>query len=84
MSFATIGIMWVNHHRLFTMISESDNKLLMLNLLLLLTVTIVPLSTQILTDFFQTPDAVTAARIYSIHGFSLAVAYNLLWRSANM
>ena len=49
---------------------------------MLLTVTIVPFLTQLLTDFLQTPDAVTAARIYSIHGFNLAVAYNLLWRHA--
>ena len=35
-SFATVGIMWVNHHRLFTLIGRVDHWLLMLNLLLLL------------------------------------------------
>jgi uncharacterized membrane protein len=74
--------MWVNHHRLFSMIRRSDNKLLMLNLLLLLAVTIVPFPTQLLTDYLLTADAVTAARIYCIHGFNLALAYNLLWRHA--
>ena len=38
-SFATIGIMWVNHHRLFTHIKRADHNLLLLNLLLLLIVT---------------------------------------------
>src|SRR6185503_18293736 len=32
-SFAFIGIMWVNHHRLFNHIRRSDNRLLFLNLL---------------------------------------------------
>ena len=31
-SFAFIGIMWVNHHRLFNHIRRSDNRLLFLNL----------------------------------------------------
>src|SRR5690348_4887127 len=35
-SFATIGIMWVNHHRLFNHIKWSNDTLLALNLTLLL------------------------------------------------
>ena len=38
-SFAFVGIMWINHHRLFTHIKRADNTLLFLNLLLLLGVT---------------------------------------------
>jgi hypothetical protein len=41
-SFVTIGVMWVNHHRLFTLIRRSDDRLMALNLLLLLGVTWVP------------------------------------------
>src|SRR4051812_39389248 len=44
-SFATIGVMWVNHHRIFTHVKHSDNMLLLLNGLLLLGVTIVPFPT---------------------------------------
>jgi hypothetical protein len=33
--FAFIGIMWMNHHRLFTHIERCDDLLLVLNLLLL-------------------------------------------------
>src|SRR5436305_7616744 len=33
--FATIGIMWINHHRLFNLITRSNHMLLILNLLLL-------------------------------------------------
>ena len=37
-SFVTIGVMWINHHRLFTLIARSDQALLGLNLLLMLDV----------------------------------------------
>src|SRR5438105_7058119 len=42
MSFTFIGIMWINHHRLFTHIRRCDDLLLVLNPLLLLGVTSVP------------------------------------------
>src|SRR4249920_2257620 len=35
-SFFTIGIMWINHHRLFNLIKRTDTGLLLFNLLLLL------------------------------------------------
>ncbi len=47
-SFAFVGIMWVNHHRLVTHIRTSDNRLLFFNLLLLLGVTFVPFPTALL------------------------------------
>ena len=38
-SFMTILIMWVNHHRMFTLIGRSDDRLLFYNGLLLMGVT---------------------------------------------
>src|SRR5258707_10148411 len=35
-SFMTIGVMWLNHHRLFTLINKKDDGLIAFNLLLLL------------------------------------------------
>jgi uncharacterized membrane protein len=81
-SFGTIGIMWLNHHRLFSMIHRTDNRLLLLNLLLLLMVTLVPFPTFLLAEYFVGDDGRTAAMLYSAHGFNLAVAYNVLWRHA--
>ena len=51
-SFAFIGIMWVNHHRLFNHIRHSDNRLIFLNLLLLLGVTVVPFPTALLAAHY--------------------------------
>jgi Endosomal/lysosomal potassium channel TMEM175 len=41
-SFFIIGIIWVNHHRLFRSVARVDATLLFLNLLLLLFVVVVP------------------------------------------
>src|SRR5438552_16287026 len=40
-SFATIGIMWVNHHRLFGCIARADHGLLIWNVLLMLCINVV-------------------------------------------
>src|SRR5712691_3411828 len=44
-SFATIGVMWLNHHRLFAYIKRTDTGLLLLNLLLLLIIVFIPVPT---------------------------------------
>ena len=41
-SFMTILIMWVNHHRIFTLVGRSDERLIFYNGLLLMGVTVVP------------------------------------------
>jgi len=60
-SFAFIGIMWINHHRLFTHIKRSNNALLFLNLLLLLGVCAVPFPTAVLAQHFGQSEQRTAA-----------------------
>src|SRR4029079_13892081 len=54
-SFATIGIMWVNHHALFKYISRVDRALLLATLLLLMTVSSLPYPTAVLAEHL--PDA---------------------------
>lgn len=81
-SFATVGIMWINHHRLFRWIQRSDNILLLLNLLLLLAVTVVPFPTALLAAYLGHPGERTATLVYTGTGFAIAVAFNLLWRYA--
>lgn len=81
-SFAFIGIMWINHHRLFTHIRRSDNMLLILNLLLLLGVTLVPFPTAVLAANLGQTDQRTAAMLYSGTYVLIAVIFNLLWRYA--
>jgi uncharacterized membrane protein len=79
-SFAFIGIMWINHHRLFTHIRRTDTGLLLLNLLLLLGVTFVPYPTSVLAAYLGRPDQRLAAMFYNGTYVGIAVFYNLLWR----
>ncbi len=81
-SFAFIGIMWINHHRLFTHIRRCDNGLLLLNLLLLLGVTFVPYPTAVLSMYLGKADQRLAAIFFNGTFFFIAIFYNLLWRYA--
>ena len=82
-SFAFIGIMWINHHRLFTHIKRSNNVLLFLNLLLLLGVTAVPFPTAVLAQYFGSSNQRAAAILYHGTYFAIAVFFNILWRYAS-
>ena len=82
LSFAFIGIMWMNHHRMFTHIRRSDDTLLVLNLLLLLGVTAVPFPTAVLAAHLGTADQRTAALLYNGVFVVIAVFFNVLWRYA--
>ncbi len=82
-SFAFIGIMWINHHRLFTLIRRSDNLLLVFNGLLLLGVTFVPFPTAVLAEYIPRHGAYVAAAVYSGTYTVLAIFFNLLWHHAS-
>lgn len=75
-SFATIGVMWVNHHRLFTLIKKCDDALMGLNLLLLLGITFLPFPTWVLAEHLQRP----AGIVYGGTLFFTAIVFNVLWR----
>ncbi len=82
-SFATIGIMWINHHRLFTLIRRADHMLLALNLLLLLGVTVVPFPTSLVSRYLGHDGERLAALVYAGWFVVIALAFNLLWRYAS-
>jgi uncharacterized membrane protein len=82
-SFATILIMWINHHRLFTHISHCDDQLLFFNGLLLLGVVLVPFPTSLVAEYLGQPGQTTAAMVYNGTFIAIAFCFNLLWRSAS-
>lgn len=81
-SFAFIGVMWINHHRLFTHIRKSDDTLLILNLALMFSVCIVPFTTALLAAHIGHPGARTAVIVYDAAYLCVALFFNLLWRYA--
>jgi uncharacterized membrane protein len=82
-SFATIGVMWINHHRLYTHIKRTNTMLMLLNLLLLLIIVFIPVPTALVAEYLVHPDQHAAALLYSGTMVILAVCFNLLWRYAS-
>ncbi|HJZ88780.1 MAG TPA: TMEM175 family protein [Polyangia bacterium] len=79
-SFLTIGIMWMNHHRLFTHIRRSNQALMLFNLLLLMGITVVPFPTALLAEYLGHPQQRMAAQVYTGTFVVIAILFNLLWR----
>ena len=82
-SFATIGVMWINHHRLYTHIKRTNTILMLLNLLLLLVIVFIPVPTALVAEYLVRPDQHAAALLYSGTMVILAICFNLLWRYAS-
>jgi uncharacterized membrane protein len=52
-SFITIGIIWINHHAAFSRLRKVDHSILILNLLLLLSVGILPFTTSLMAKYLK-------------------------------
>jgi len=85
LSFATILIMWVNHHGLFRRIRKVDAHLLFTNGLLLLFVTFIPFPTALLGDYLTVhgtaADARVAAGFYALAFVAINAAWALMWQA---
>ncbi len=82
MSFSVILVMWVNHHRIFTVVCRTDDAFMFWNGLLLMLVTAVPFPTSLLADYLLVREARTAAAVYAGMGLLIALAFTALWRHA--
>lgn len=78
-SFMTIGVMWLNHHRLFTLIRKCDDGLIAFNLLLLLGITWIPFPTALLAEHLRGSDSVTAGVVYAASFLGISIVFNLMW-----
>jgi len=80
-SFATIGIIWVNHHGLFVHVRRVDRTLLFLNLLLLLAVSLIPFPTAVVGRFVTAErDSHLAAALYGGLMVLTSIAFTGVWR----
>lgn len=78
-SFLIIGLMWIEHHRIFRYIADYDGGLLWRNLLLLLCVSFVPFPTALFSENFWSR---TAFILYTASFGCVATAKFLIWRHA--
>jgi uncharacterized membrane protein len=79
-SFAVIGIMWLNHHTVFGHFEHVDRKLVYLNLALLATVVFVPYPTGVFGEALQRGEGERVAAVfYSVVMTINACAWAALW-----
>jgi len=80
-SFLTIGIIWINHHVMIGRLARADHSIMMLNLVLLLTIAVIPFGTALIASYLkQGHGAKLAAGIYGAILLSMAVAFAALNR----
>jgi uncharacterized membrane protein len=82
-SFLTIGVMWINHHHVFSMIARVDRTMLLLNTLLLMLIAFVPFPTAVLAQFIETDGARPAAVLYGATLTLTAITFFVWWRYAS-
>jgi uncharacterized membrane protein len=65
-SFLTIGIIWVNHHVMISRLRATDHSILIGNLLVLMTIGILPFATDLVARHLRDPDSrAAAAAVYA-------------------
>jgi uncharacterized membrane protein len=79
LSFVTLLIAWVYHHRLLEAAKHAGTGLLFTNGMLLLIVSSLPFPTALLGAYLTTPAASVVAAFYAGYIGVLNFTYNLLW-----
>jgi len=77
-SFATLGIVWVNHHTVFTQIGRVDRTFLFINVLFLMVIAFSPFPTRVLAEHLR-EGSKAAAFAYGLTFTVMAVCYGALW-----
>ncbi len=80
-SFLTIGVIWLNHHLVFTLLSRVDRVLVAINTVMLMVVAFIPFPTRLVAEFLRKPQAEDdAALAYAVTFVVLALVFELWWR----
>ena len=83
-SFIIIGIMWLNHHSIFTHFAKVDRGLVFANMFLLMTIAFLPYPTQVLGSALRVGSGERAAAVfYSATMAVNAIAWAVLWLYAS-
>src|ERR1700683_1630084 len=82
-SFLTIGIVWLNHHSMFSRLSRVDRPLLALNLFLLMTVVAIPFPTALVADNLgpgsSSSGAKVATVVYGLVMIVMSITFSGMW-----
>lgn len=84
-SFLTIGVMWINHHAMFKDIDRQDHTLLVLNLVLMMTISFLPFPTAVVASYVRDSDhRLVAALTWGGTLVVIAIAFQALWLYASI
>ncbi|MEN4760740.1 TMEM175 family protein [Chryseobacterium sp. C39-AII1] len=83
LSFFSIFIMWVNHHKIFKQIYSRNSGIMFANGLILFLVSAVSYPTALLAKYFNGEAASVVVAIYTGIFVLINLAYNLLWYLAS-
>ena len=85
LSFAVIGVMWLNHHSVFTHFAHADRGLVLCNFVLLLTIAFLPYPTQVVGEALQHDAGTRVAVIFYAGTMAMnALAWTALWLYGSM
>ena len=80
-SFLTIGIIWINHHVMIRRVREPDRMILFLNLLLLMSIAVLPFASDLMAVYFKKSEGQhLAAAVYGGAFLVMAVFFATLNR----
>ncbi len=79
LSFWIIGFYWLAHHRLFNHVTAYDRGMLLINLLFLMWIVLMPLSSSLIGEYENQQLPVI---IYAIHNILTSLTLAWLWRHA--
>ena len=80
-SFLTIGIIWVNHHNVFSLIGAVDRRFLFMNVFFLMAVAFIPFPTNLVAEHVRGggADARDAALAYGFTFTTMAIGFGMIW-----
>ena len=81
LTFVVIGIMWINHHRIFEHILAVDRGLMFINLMMLMGIAFLPFPTALLAQYVVDggQNAEVSAAVYSTTMVFIGVMFTSMW-----
>lgn len=78
-SFLTIGVIWINHHLIFSLVERSNRTLQLLNLLFLMVIAFIPFPTRLVAEHLRDDGERAAAVALGMTFVGVAAAFLALW-----
>ena len=79
LGFAYVAIFWVNHHRFFTLLRESDSNFVWLNNLLLLFLCFIPFPTAFIGEY---PSNAVSLALFALVLMGAGAVFTAMWHYA--